>query len=389
MRKSLIEVLRYRILGTSRSEPPERAANKTVLLRKRRTMAKSKPAVDPFVERMSQRLAELQDAPEPKDPAGRRAHAAAQDRVSSAALGIEAIPVATEEHTLPVPGHPDARLRVYWPSENPTAPIPEGERGGLPVLVYFFGGGFTIAGIDWIGWDAGFRRRAHEAGIIVIAGEYSLAPETRYPAQPEQCWTIFEWAAEHARSLGGDPARLAIGGASSGGNLAAAVTLMNRDRSRRPIRLQLLEAPALDLTRRHLETRGITAVPGAILRGLAGQLVRQYLGPNRATRREPYASPLLAPDHRGLPPAAIYTAEMDPLRGDGEAYARALGKAGVPATCVRYIGQTHTSAGLTGHVPSADHLHRDIIATLRTLHDDAISYDGAGPEAQRRLSSGG
>jgi acetyl esterase len=337
-------------------------------------MAKSTPVVDPFVTRMSQRLAGLQHAPEPKDPAGRRAHAAAFDKVSTAALGIEPLPAATEEHRVPVPGHPDARLRVYWPSEQRLPPIVDGEAGGLPVLVYFFGGGFTIAGIDWVGWDAGFRRRANEAGVIIVAGEYSLAPEVTYPAQPEQCWNVFEWAAENARSLGGDPERLAIGGASSGGNLAAAVTLMNRDRARRPIRLQLLEAPSLDLTRGHLDARGITSVPGAILRGIARQLVHQYLGPNRATEKEPYASPLLASDHRGLPPAVIYTAEMDPLRGDGEAYARRLAAAGVPTSCVRYIGQTHTSGGLTGHVPAADHLHRDVIATLRMLHDEPIRY---------------
>lgn len=337
-------------------------------------MAKSTPVVDAFVTRVSERLAALQ-TPEPADPAGRRAHAAAFDRVSAAALGTEILPAATEDHVLPVTGHPDARLRVYWPSDERSAPLADGETGGLPVLVYFFGGGFTIAGIDWIGWDAGFRRRAKEAGIIIVAGEYSLAPEVQYPAQPEQCWSVFEWAAENARSLGGDPERLAIGGASSGGNLAAAVTHMNRDRARRPIRLQLLEAPSLDLTRGHLDARGISSVPGAILRGIARQLVRQYLGPNRATEREPYASPLLATDHHGLPPAVIYTAEMDPLRGDGEAYARVLSAAGVPVSCIRYIGQTHTSGGLTGRVPAADHLHRDVITTLRTLHDDPVAYD--------------
>lgn len=337
-------------------------------------MARSKPTVDAFVTAVSGRLAALQRTPEPKDPVGRRAHAAAFDRVSSEALGTETLVAATEDHTVQVPGHPDARLRVYWPDQQRLPALADGASGGRPVLVYFFGGGFTIAGIDWIGWDAGFRRRAREAGVIIVAGEYSLAPEVRYPAQPEQCWSVFEWAAEHARSLGGDPDRLAIGGASSGGNLAAAVTLMNRDRGKRPIRLQLLEAPSLDLTRGHLDARGITQVPGAILRRLARQLVLQYLGPDRATQREPYASPLLATDHRGLPPAVIYTAEMDPLRGDGEAYARVLSEASVPVSCVRYIGQTHTSGGLTGHVPAADHLHRDVITTLRTLHEDPVSY---------------
>jgi acetyl esterase len=328
-------------------------------------------AVDPFVLALERRLQPLR-TPEPREPAARRAHAAAMDVITGRELGRQTIPAATADHVVPVAGHPDARVRVYWPGEQRSNPT---DVEGLPVLVFFFGGAFTIGGIDWGGWDAGFRTRARDAGIIIVAGEYSLAPEVKYPAQPEQCWTILEWAHAHARELGGDPHRLAIGGASSGANLAAAVTLMNRDRHRRELRLQLLEAPALDLTMAHLDARGIKgSVPGAILRRLAGAIVNDYLGPRRATRSEPYASPLRAADLSGLPPATIYTAEMDPLRGDGEAYARALSAAGVPTTCVRYIGQTHTSGGYVRHLPAADHLYRDVIATLRTLHAPAANY---------------
>ena len=328
--------------------------------------------IDPFIDRAVRHLTPF-SKPQPKDPVLRREQARELGALSFAALGMTAPDVATEDHVLPVAGHPNARLRVYWPTSSRAA---QGAR--IPMFVHFFGGGFTLGSIDDPGWDATARRRAAEAGVIVVAGEYSHAPEVRFPAQPEQCWTVFDWAVRNGASIGGDPSRIAVGGASSGGNLAAAVTLLNRERGNHPIRLQVLEAPALDLTMRSLETRGMrTGVPDAILRTLAGSLVRQYLGASRALRSNPIASPFRAADHRGLPPAVIYTAELDPLRGDGEAYARKLLAAGVPTTAVRYLAQTHTSGGLLGWVPAADHLHRDVVSVLRSLHDSPVDYDHA------------
>ena len=334
-------------------------------------MSDSKRRPDAFVRAVEKRLAPLRKR-QGKTAQERRRDAAAFDVAMTTELGITPVDVATEEHTIPVPGYPDARLRVYWPTPERSDPV---TAGGLPVLVYFFGGGFEIAGIDWVWWDASFRERARDAGVILVAGEYSHAPEVKYPAQPEQCWSVFEWAATHARELGGDPERMALGGGSAGGNLAAATAMMNRDRANRPVRLQLLEVPLLDMTQGHLDF-GAQAPRylHPVLRRLVEVVVRQYLGRKKATRREPYASPLLAPSLAGMPPAVIYTAELDALRGDGEAYARALSDAGVPVTCVRLIGQTHGSGSYRGYVPAADHLHRDIVATLRSLHEDAIDY---------------
>ncbi|BDI22976.1 alpha/beta hydrolase [Herbiconiux sp. L3-i23] len=333
-----------------------------------------KPRLDAFAAAVEARLKPLQTAPQGKTAQQRRADAAAFDPIMSRELGIEPIDVATEEHTLPVPGHPDVRLRVYWPTTERPAATTEGP--GLPVLVYFFGGGFEIAGIDWVSWDARFRERAHDAGVIVVAGEYSHAPEVKFPAQPEQCWTVFEWAAEHARELGGDPERMALGGGSAGGNLATATALMNRDRANRPVRLLLLEVPLLDMTMRHMASQ--PGIPAFLFRKLAGTIVTQYLGKTTALRRNPYASPLLAPSLAGMPQTVIYTAELDALRGDGEAFARALGEAGVPVSCIRLIGQNHGSAGYQRHSATADHLHRDIVATLRTLHDQPVPYPTPG-----------
>ncbi|MGY4720621.1 alpha/beta hydrolase [Naumannella huperziae] len=326
--------------------------------------------LDPFVAATERLLAAGDNPAFNPDPAERRRLTTAADHRAYSVLGRRRIEVATREQEVVVPGYPSARLRVYWPTESPAEPGAD-----LPVLVHFFGGAFTIAGIDWPGWDHQFRTRAHEAGVIVVAGEYSHAPEVRFPAQPEQCYAIFDWVVRHARELGADPARVAIGGASSGANLAAAATLINAERADHPVRLQLLEAPVVDLTGGHLDPRAVSRfLPRIALRPVFEPVVKEYLGPDRRLRRHRYASPLRAPTHRGLPPAVILTAELDPLRGDGAAYTRALWRAGVPATCVQYQGQTHTSGGLTGHVPAADHLHRDVVTTLRTLHDDPPEY---------------
>ncbi len=328
----------------------------------------AKPRTDAFVRAVEARLSPLASRP-PKDAQGKQRHARDFDTAMSGELGIVGPAVANETHTIAVDGHPDTRLRVYWP----TSVRPEPGATALPVLVYFFGGGFEVADIDWVSWDAIYRQRAADAEVIVVAGEYSLSPEVTFPAQPEQCWSVFEWAAEHASELGGDPARMAIGGASSGANLAAATALMNRDRGNRPVRLQMLEVPVLDLTGGHLDTHDLkVGAPGLLLKRLVRALGRKYLGGHSASL--PSASPLLAPSLRGLPPTVIYTSETDPLRGDGEAYVRALSEAGVPVTGMRLIGMTHSSIGVRHEVPAADHLHRDIVATLRTLHDDAVAY---------------
>lgn len=335
--------------------------------------------LDAAVEAFESRVKPLR-AVEPDDPAGRRRVARRNDDVVSEALGITPLDTADEEHVVPVEGHPDVRVRVYWPSAHRADP-----GAGLPALVYNYGGAFTIAGIDWVSWDALFRERARDADIVVVAVDYAHAPEHRFPTQPEQCWAAFEWTFERAHELGVDPDRIAIGGASSGGNLAAAVTLLNRERSRRPVRLQILENPALDLTMGHADARGIgRSVPSVILRSMGRRLVRQYLGDARRTARNPIASPLLAASHSGLPPAWICTCELDPLRGDGEAYARALSSAGVPTTAVRYIGQTHTSLGATRDVPAAAAFHRDLVAQLRTLHEAPCSRRDGTRDARAR-----
>lgn len=326
---------------------------------------------DPFVVELDRRLG-TGGARMPTDPVARREHVREADARATALMQIDAPDVTSEDHVVPVEGHPAVRVRVFWPW-----PAANRDEAGepLPVLVYFFGGSFTMGGIDWAGWDAIYRSRAADAGVIVVAGEYALAPEHRFPTQPEQCWAVFEWVHAHAAKLGGDADMIALGGASAGANLAAAVALMNRNRNNHPVRLQMLEVPVLDLTLRHVDPRAISPfLPQVAVRHSARQIIRDYLGRDPAARHDPYASPLLAPDLEGLPQTVIYTAEKDPLRGDGEAYARALLAAGVPTTCVRYLGQTHGSGGYRRNSAAADHLHQDIVAALRAMREPAPTY---------------
>lgn len=166
--------------------------------------------------------------------------------------------------------------------------------------------------------------------------------------------------------LGGDPDRVAIGGASAGANLAAAATLIRRDRGASRIRSQILLVPALNLTMRSTDGRAMPLVQGTVAGGLLTWLASRYA--SRSERRNPYASPLAA-HLENLPDAFIVTSEIDPLRGDGERYAQKLMRAGVRTVCIRVSGQTHTSSGLYRFVPGSAFIQQAIVHELRKLHD--------------------
>jgi acetyl esterase len=268
--------------------------------------------------------------------------------------------VRTTEHVVDGGRYPAFRVRIYHPDDGSVA---------APGVLSFFGGAFRIGGIDYPTTDAAHRRRAVDAGVAILAVDYALAPEHPYPTQVEQGYAALEWALAHADELGIDPTRIAVAGTSAGANIAAAVTLCNRDRARHPVRLQVLETPVVDLTGRHLDLRATRAlgIPSLIALRELRSVARTYLpDPRRAS--EAYASPLRAPSHAGLPPAVIFTAEYDPLRGDGEAYAAALRRAGVDASAVRYLGVTHDTPIFTGALAAARRWHDDVVAALRRLH---------------------
>jgi acetyl esterase len=227
-------------------------------------------------------------------------------------------------------------VRVYTP--NGTAPF--------PVLVYFHGGGWVIGGLET--HDGVCRALADGAGCVVVSIDYRLAPEHRYPAAAEDCYAATRWAAAHAAELGADAARLAVAGDSAGGNLAAVVSLMARDRSGPPIAFQLLIYPVTDA---RADTRSYrdNAEGYLLTAGDMDWFWGHYLGDEKAKGAEPYASPLRATDVTRLPPALVITAEFDPLRDEGEAYAARLKEAGVAARVTRYDGMIHGFFGM-GHL---------------------------------------
>ena len=210
-------------------------------------------------------------------------------------------------------------------------------RGPFPVLVYFHGGGWVIGNLE--AYDPTCRALTNAAGCIVVAMEYRLAPEHKFPAAPEDCYAALQWVATHAAAIGGDPTRLAIGGDSAGGNLTAVVAQMVRDRGGPHLVYQLLVYPVTDY---NFDTASYREnADGYLLTKDAMVWFWNHYLRSAADGSNLLASPLRAQNLRGLPPALILTAEFDPLRDEGEAYAARLREAGVPVTLKRYNGMIH------------------------------------------------
>jgi acetyl esterase len=243
-----------------------------------------------------------------------------------------------ENRTIPGPDE-DLDVRIYWPSG------PQ-QSGGL---VFFHGGGWVIGDLD--SHDETCRRLCQGGGVRVVAVHYRRAPETTFPGAVEDCYAATAWVAAHAGELGIDASRLAVGGDSAGGNLAAAVALMARDRGGPELRFQLLIYPvtAADFETPSYRDNG----EGYLLSRRGMQWFWDQYVPDPDQRREPYAAPLAAESLAGLPAALVLTAEFDPLRDEGEAYAAALSKAGVPVTLTRYDGLIHGFFGMQDAVAAA------------------------------------
>ncbi|RBY83050.1 alpha/beta hydrolase [Geodermatophilus sp. TF02-6] len=254
---------------------------------------------------------------------------------------------------LTVPG-PAGNLpvRVYTPTGSP--------RG---VLVYFHGGGWVIGTIEIV--DSPCRALADAAGCVVVAAQYRLAPESAYPAAPEDCYAVTQWVAEHEAELGTEPAGIVVAGDSAGGNLAAVVALMARDRGGPQLAFQALIYPVTDVASFETDSYGQNA-EGYLLTARSMRWFRDHYVPDESRRAEPYASPLRADDLSGLPPAFVAVAEFDPLHDDGERYAKALEQAGGQVELKRYEGQIHGIFWLSGACSQAfDPLVSDLAAAVR------------------------
>ena len=232
-------------------------------------------------------------------------------------------------------------VRVYTPFEP--------ERAPLPVLAFFHGGGFVIGDLD--SHDGTCRALANAARCAVVAVDYRLAPEAKFPAAAEDCYAATCWIADNAAALGVDPARIAVGGDSAGGNLAAVTALLARDRSGPHLAHQLLVYPVIDCAFDTVSYRE-NAEGYFLTREMMRWFWHHYLDkPEQAA--DPYASPIRAATLAGVAPATVITAEYDPLRDEGEAYAARLHRAGVPTSVTRYDGVIHGFFGMGNVIAKA------------------------------------
>jgi acetyl esterase len=227
--------------------------------------------------------------------------------------------------------------------------------------VYFHGGGWVIGDLE--SHDAGCRALANTTGAVVLAVDYRLAPEHPFPAALEDCLAATSWAASHAGELDVDPARLVVMGDSAGGNLAAAVPLMARAAGGPAIALQVGLYPVLSADFDSSSYRD-NAEGFFLTREAMRWFWDQYV-PHESDRRNPLAAPLEEPDLSGLPPSHIVTAEHDPLRDEGEAYANRLRQAGVASSNTRYGGLFHGFFNMGAILPLAAQAFDDVAGFLR------------------------
>lgn len=277
----------------------------------------------------------------------------AEARAMAAQLSAhaEVEPVASiVDRTIPGPAG-EIPVRIYTPA---------GE-GPFPVLLYFHGGGWVIGSPDTV--HATCALLANRAGAIVVSVDYRLAPEHKFPAAAEDCYAATAWAAENARSFGGDSRRIAVAGDSAGGNLAAVVSLMAREKGYPQIAYQVLIYPVTD---HNFETQSYreNGADYFLTTAMMQWFWNHYLG-TEADGKDWRASPLQVADASDLPPAFVITAEFDPLRDEGEAYAQKLAAAGNTVTVKRFLGQIHGFCTLLDAMPAGRQALEEAAAQLR------------------------
>ena len=276
-------------------------------------------------------------------------------------------PADVQATALSAPGpHGPIPLRVFRPSALD-------KHETVPVLVYFHGGGWVIGDLDT--HDVLCRQLARESQSVVVSVDYRMGPEFEFPAAVDDCWAATCWIAEHGASLGMDTAKLAVGGDSAGGNLAAVISLMARELAPHPpIAFQLLIYPAteMDAQTESMRVNG----EGLLLTSKSMQwFVKQYFGEraNSAAIKEWRASPLLAASHAGLPAALVLTAGYDPLRDEGRMYADKLSAAGTPAQYVCFERQIHGFVTMSRVIDEAKTAVSLCAAALRRAFNPVVS----------------
>jgi acetyl esterase len=301
--------------------------------------------LDPQAQNVLEMIAELNlPANHTVSPAEARANAQLRPR----AQGPEVAKV--EDRT--IRGHgPDIPVRVYTPAGP----------GPFPILAWFHGGGWVVGDLDSA--DGTARQLTVGANCVTVSVDYRLAPETKFPGASDDCYAATVWAAQHAAEINGDASRLAVGGDSAGGNLAAVVSLMARDRQRPALAFQLLIYPVTD---RNFATASYTNnAEGYLLSKASMEWYWDHYLSDPSEASNPYAAPLQATDLSGLPPALVVTAEYDPLCDEGEAYGARLKAAGIPTVCTRYDGMIHGFFGMWGALDKGQQAIEEASTALR------------------------
>jgi acetyl esterase len=305
-------------------------------------MSTTTPASAPVLEETTQKFI---DALAGATPIYTLTPEAARKVLLGAQSGPVALPgVSIEDRVLPVGPTGQTRIRIVRP---------EGAQGGLPVVVYFHGAGWVMG--DTTTHDRLVRQLAVGAHAAVVFVDYERSPEARYPVAIEQDYAVTKYVAEHPAEFDVDAGRLAIAGDSVGGNMAAVVSLLAKERKGPTIAAQLLFYPVTDAGMDDGSYETFANGPW-LTRPAMAWFWDAYL-PDASARKDIHVSPLEAEidQLRGLPPALVITAENDVLRDEGEAYARKLIEAGVTVTATRYLGTIHDFVMLNalGDTPAA------------------------------------
>jgi acetyl esterase len=269
------------------------------------------------------------------------------------AVDIKNVPIGnSEDGALPGPGGA-LPYRIYRPQHPAAQP--------LPALVFFHGGGCVFGDIDT--HDGFCRTLCAESGCAVISLGYRQAPEHKFPAAVEDSYAATRWVVDHAAALGLDPHRIAVGGDSAGGGLAAVVCQMAAADPGPRLALQMLFCPVMDM-RAATPSRRDFAEGYFLTQATIDWMLRHYCAAD-TDLDDPRLSPLRAPRLSGLPPAHIHTAEFDPLRDEGEAYANALRQAGVATRYTCHAGMIHYFYAMAGAIPAARTALKGAAAAMR------------------------
>jgi acetyl esterase len=305
-------------------------------------------ALDPQVKQLLEQLGKM-EVPAIHELAPEESRNLFRNSVKHFAAPPEAV-AKVEDRRIPVKDG-EIDIRIYTPS---------GE-GPFPVFVYFHGGGWVLGDLDTL--DSPLRTITNRANCVVVSVDYRLAPEHKFPTAVEDGYLATKWVAENAASFSGDPRRIAVGGDSAGGNIAAVVALMAREKKEPALCFQVLIYPVTDVSKNYPSYyefgKGLFLTEEDML-----YFGRQYLR-TEADRFDIHVSPMLAEDLSGLPPALVVTAEYDPLRDEGEAYASRLEEAGVPVELCRYEGMIHGFFNMTKVLDQANHLVQKVADVLK------------------------